>query len=143
MQDQLISFETAKLARNKGFNESIEWYYYPVAFSLNNIPRLIADGAENRNETFYDGDNKEKSLALIKANTIEGFYSAPTQSLLAKWLREIHNIHIEIHSTVDSGWFYSVFNLSQMNNRIDLDTDFLMSYEEALEEVLFKVLRLI
>lgn len=74
MQEQLITFETAKLAKEKGFNEMCKTAYGRNADSL------------------YYGNCTHKNSENI-------FLSAPTQSLLQKWLREVYDIEMYVRST--------------------------------------------
>lgn len=76
MKEELISFETAKLAKEKGFSEKTMYWHY------------IEEGN-------YDPINS----AIIPTDFNERFgdrYSLPTQSLLQKWLREEYEIHVYI-----------------------------------------------
>lgn len=108
MKEQLISFDTAKLANNKGFLQWTEKRY-------------------NKKGTF--NDSKTWSI------------SAPTQSLLQKWLRETHNIHLYIIPTGFklSKRFIPQFRFSGYEYK---DLDF-KTYEEALEKGLQEALNLI
>jgi len=72
MKEQIVSFETAKLAKEKGFNEAVREVY-----------------------DIYSGTLEEEKR-LNKFNGEDFLVSAPTQSLLHKWLREEHNIWINI-----------------------------------------------
>ena len=81
MEDTLIKFETAKLAKEKGFFQEtnrleIPYYNYKGEFK--------GDVSDWRIRKYIRGEN---------TSDIE-FVSAPTQSLLAKWLREQHNIYV-------------------------------------------------
>ena len=119
MEEQLVSFETAKLANEKGFFEWTQHRY-------------------NKKGLF----NESKSWSI----------SAPTQSLLQKWLREVHNLHIEILPFFQDSLFgYNVcvyktqrerieYELNEINNPIHCDYK---TYEEALEEGLQEALKLI
>jgi hypothetical protein len=78
MKEQLITFETAKLANGKRFD--IETYNH---YQL-------------KNGKFLDKDNYQGQS--IKA---------PTQSLLQKWLRETRGVHIEIYRNA-SGYSWSM-----------------------------------
>lgn len=77
-------------------------------------------------------------------NTSDFICSAPTQSLLQKWLREIHNIHVS--SFEDYGKTVLLIHYyDHENSRVELwsykgpyDT-----YEEALEKGLLGALKLI
>lgn len=71
IHDELISLETAKLARKKGFKEGCLHYYQ------NGI--VETDGCYNH----YN---------MCKGNIC----SAPTQSLLQRWLREEKGIIVEV-----------------------------------------------
>jgi len=109
MQEQLISYQVAKLAKEKGFNISGENIY----------------------------ENKELLCEVEFKNWNNGTLCllAPTQSLLQKWLREIHNIFI----TVNINLYCAIFH----NNDFYMVTDEYNSYEEALEFGLFEALKLI
>lgn len=78
MEDQLISFETAKLAKKKGFKQIEKCCYDPLCLDVNHI---------------YDWW-REKECSTEER--MKRLIAAPTQSLFQKWLREKHNIHIEI-----------------------------------------------
>ena len=69
MGEQLISFETAKLAKEKGFKEGSRKGYLP------------------NGET---GISHYNSLCYNDKEDYPTKYAAPTQSLLQKWLREVH-----------------------------------------------------
>ncbi|HMT01853.1 MAG TPA: hypothetical protein PKD00_00850 [Burkholderiales bacterium] len=76
MTEQRISLETAKLAKEVGFNWKVQFYY-------NHKNTLSDDGANLANY------NQEGLKTL----------SAPTQNFLQKWIREVHNLHIHIDTT--------------------------------------------
>ena len=70
--------------------------------------------------------------------------SAPTQSLLQKWLREKHDIHIIIQTGINDKIWYSFQLLQISNNTILLDKEEMYNtYEEALEIALKESLSLI
>ena len=87
MKEELITLETAILGEEKGFNYNPEYYFYP------NDNR---DGYNIIHKNHCFGGNTLK----IEEHYLNGDYSlvipAPTQSLLQRWLREVHNIHVEI-----------------------------------------------
>ena len=86
MEDTRITFETAKLAKEKGFK----------------IPTTVM---YKGNEKSYGHNNEwgidEKRLDGKFPYTNQQWYSIPTQSFLQKWLREEHGIHIEL---LIDGW---------------------------------------
>ena len=124
MEEQLISFETAKLAKEKGFG--------------------------GKELTTLNGYFRGGILCSIPCNNKSDFchedeFSAPTQSLLQKWLREKHHLIIivayqyEHDSTPYSYWIYKEFQSLPINQWVnDLNT-----YEEALEVGLQEALKLI
>jgi hypothetical protein len=122
MKEQLISFETAKLAKEKGF-------------ALNSYSGFVFDkkGIE-LNLAFYDMEDK---------------YARPTQSLLQKWLRDIHNIQINIENyhSIKEEKPYNVYIEYMINEHwtykdFDEKNDY-NTYEEALEKGLQEGLKLI
>ena len=84
MQEELISFETAKLAKEKNFKEDCT-HIYCKNTTCNHLMEP------------YKYSYKVNGNADIKDNLGYGItWSAPTQSLLQKWLREKHNLHLYI-----------------------------------------------
>ena len=87
-----------------------------------------------------------------------GAYGFPTQSLLQRWIRDIHGIHIIIIPTVTSSWTYKTVSvISQRDDDVingiksvsDLPPykevcgyDF-NTFEDALEDALFESLKLV
>ena len=138
MKEQLINFKTAKLAKEKGFN--IQCFYY-----YDKIEKLIEPYEENGSSTDVEF---RVNLTDLLDNYNEGYrenYSASTQSLLQKWLREKHHLIIiiayqyEHDSTSYSYWIYKENNSLPINQWVnDLNT-----YEEALELGLQEALKLI
>lgn len=122
MEEQKISIETAKLAKEKGFKIPGKIVYVKTG---NIISTSI------RNSTYNNCKNWE-------------MYLKPTQSLLQKWLREIHNIDIIIwKNSIDGS--YRVEDIL-LNNKELTDLEFEDSfdnYENALEEGLYEALKLI
>ena len=73
MEEKLISFETGKLAKEKGFNIiDVHAYYH------------INEGYTLGHALCYSEVNEQEDNLLL----------APTQGLLQKWLREVHNINV-------------------------------------------------
>lgn len=142
MKEQLISFETAKLAKEKGFNEYV-----------NSVLAESTPKCELYNFKIIDTDGEivpccNSSLTEFVNTQNERFYSAPTQSLLQKWLREKHKLYLTInvatymeegkYSAELSGYGKKHF----MSPLIDGFTIY-KTYEEALEEGLIEALNLI
>ena len=139
MEEQLISFETAKLAKEEGFNLLVNNAYLEDGLLYGTISLMeeddsafidVMDDIQLENHNHFEFENR---------------YSAPTQSLLQKWLREKYNIIVLItyqykfDSTPYSYWIYKENNDLPLNQWInDLNT-----YEEALEKGLQEALKLI
>ena len=110
MEDTRITFETAKLAKKKGFLK--EW----------------ADLAYKKDDQKLYGDTG-----------IYTDYPAPTQSLLSKWLREKHNIHLIAYKNINiDGYDWCYITTDGITNINSYKT-----YEEAFEIGLQEALKLI
>lgn len=72
--EDYVSFETAKLLKKKGFDEKCNSY-----FISNNEIALIANKRDFNNHGIY--------------------LSAPTLQRAMKWLREVHNLSVEVYRT--------------------------------------------
>ena len=149
MKEQLISFETAKLAKEKGFNIYND-YFYCEEYGLCQLGEetlcVFNHPKTNKFEMIYDCNSEFEEG--------ERFY-ASTQSLLQKWLREVHNLYVESHHdlTVDgkSIQYYTSWGFLQqkdingnqnVNGWYDEYDDW-KTYEEALEIGLQEGLKLI
>ena len=144
MKEELISFETAKLAKEKGF----DWGCRHL--SRDEFDGEIPDIDELRDFVKF----KFASNKTIGRNE----YTRPTQSFLQKWLRKVHGRHIVLIPTITSHWtFKDVRVISEIDNDAikgvksisDLPPyknvsgqDF-STYEEALEKALQEALKLI
>ncbi len=112
MQEKLISFETAKLAKEKDFPQNISQSFF------------------NNNGQFYPYPCHWVTI------TEGGLFSAPTQSLLQKWLREVHNIDVNVYVMDPKGnWQVRVTNIILGATRLNYEPciDY-KTYEDALEE---------
>ena len=135
MKDELISFKTAKLAKEKGFNWKCLFYYGDCRTPID--PILVdPDGQFGRGYILENYNSKEWSYNK---------WSAPTQSLLQKWLRDTQNVSVETYisyqgwevhvATIKANLFVTKIFISEKQN--------FNSYEEALEKGLQKALKLI
>ena len=126
MEDTRVTFETAKLAKEKGFFQEtnrleIPYYNYKGEFK--------GDVSDWRIRKYIRGEN---------TSDIE-FVSAPTQSVLAKWLREEHNIHLIAYKNINiDGYDWCYITTDGITNINSYKT-----YEEAYEIGLQKALNLI
>jgi len=141
MQEELITFETAKLAKEKGFNILTISYYTPEGY--------CTESAGYQTERLEES-NWNDGQGSYPTSPEEVDCSAPTQALLQKWLREVHNIDVFINR---DGMFrkesYCIFihdNIKNISRLRPLDNDMFSgysTYEEALEVGLQEALKLI
>jgi hypothetical protein len=125
MKEELVSFETAKIAKEAGFN-------------------ITCSNKYRKGGTLSDGKGFLQNLDICEA---------PTQSLLRKWLRKKHRIHIEIphYSDAPTGSEYESdlgsFGANVNEPRTSHECDIFVSsinhetYEQALEEALLEALK--
>ena len=155
MEEQLISYETAKLAKEKKiYMYTDHWYENtretgnttkPYGYNTNYIRDEIElesmdyPGEEGITDYINVQENKDHDIISYE----KGFYFAPTQSLLQKWLREEHNINIGLTYTsiIDSEstrnyWTWRLHYKTNMYGNKD-------TYEKALEIALQEALKLI
>ena len=128
MKEQLISFETANLAKEKGFANNIE----------DSVESFYINGMLTHEMWVYNSNQTE-----ITSNRI----AAPTQSLLQKWLREVHKIDICINlwyttSGDVAGFLVDVYGRLEKYSKCRYSGE-KPSYEKALEKGLFEALKLI
>jgi hypothetical protein len=130
MEETLITFVTAKLAKQKGFDDVI----------TNHLPYML------------EGDDEGCIGASIYCKV---YANCCTQSLLQKWLREIHEIIVEIKVgfDIEDGeivYYYTPFIKQKESIDFVKHSGLLTSmfeskdnYEEALEFGLQQALKLI
>lgn len=117
MEEQLITKETAKLAKEKEF--------------------------KNGGISFYDRDSPELITGIYYVNDDENLntYEAPTQSLLQRWLREIQGVNVIVLCDYRFqpepielvGYSYKINNKDlTINEATEPDVRY-DTYEEALE----------
>lgn len=148
MEEQKVSFETAELARESGFN-------------------VKCIGCYNLDKMLYP--------RMDDSNKHDDRISAPNQSLLQKWLREAYGIHIYPNNSPSKKYKsdnveYPAFRIQLFNHRIEwndniptliddknncqgmynyvigksfFNNHYFDSYEEALEIAIQEALKLI
>ena len=110
--EQYVSFETARLLKEKGFDGD--------CFAAYNV-----------------GGNIESAMELYGEETIgngecgEGDIAAPTQALAMRWLREEKNIHIDIYWLSIRKQYHSEIIEGEKGSDDNCDT-----YEDAVEYAL-------
>ena len=132
MEDEIVSFETAMLLKEKGFNEPCSYYY-----ENNDLYKL----------GYYHGDG----TGLVCNNSpIDGRFlcekmqcTAPTQSLAQKWLRETRNITFNANPHSNDGKIIYVVTIKVISSNKYIDFNVMMdasnkatmfdNYEDAIE----------
>ena len=135
MEEQLISLETAKLAKEKGFKEMCF-----AAFHKNNRnDGYFESGIISQSEYFrFPNMSNGDKIAVLQKDYIHTILR-PTQSLLAKWLREEHNIHLIAYKNINiDGYDWCYITTDGITNINSYKT-----YEEAYEIGLQEALKLI
>jgi len=147
MKEQLITFDTAKLAKEKGFGLGKDDYVqlptvYELDGSLYNDGELEATVGQkysnSPNHLGADTIDDFEGHVFNMDNSLDEFILAPTQSLLQKWLREEHGY--QINNNMDS---QNMYHCMIYRNRDVAGPFFSYSYEEALEKGLQESLKLI
>jgi len=131
MKEELISFKTAKLAKEKGFDEwCYAWYYEDKLVSYRPTKEGVPSNGVRRNHSNQFNDSHLHC-------------SAPTQSLLQRWLREEHDLHIKMipYKGKDPTFYQS--EVDGMGTGCLVETINDDSYENILEVSLFQALKLI
>lgn len=146
MTEEIVNFQVAKLAKEKGFNE-LCFYYYDKSGTLKD-PYI-----ENGSST--DCEFSVELSDFLEHHNYKHYkhISAPFQSQLQKWLRGTHNIQIKIIPTWDDEseytenhqWLYSSIIYYIEDNYLQTieSSNYDSEYELILEEALIEALKLI
>jgi hypothetical protein len=113
--EDYVSYEVAKMLKEKGFNEPIRCWY---------------DSAK---------DFHERGVEMRNSDCISPTIMCPTHQMAMKWLREVHNIYIDISPTYSEvektiHFIWQVFD-SNYNDISDCEI-FYGKYEQACEAAL-------
>lgn len=117
IKEDYVSFEVAKLLKEKGFDEPCRTYYQDEKF------------VDDVCTKYYQWNSKSPF----------GHISAPTHQMAMKWLREVHNIFIEISTSIDlNGKYHFSYTILDKECKYVRRgyTDFDWNYEEAAEAAL-------
>ena len=133
MEDQIVSFETAMLLKEKGFNEPCCRFYED-----NELYKLC----------YYQGNGtgfvRNSSPINDRLSCEEMQCTAPTQSLAQRWLRETHHITFNANPHSNNGEIVYVVTIKVISNKKHVDFNVMMdtsnratmfdTYEDAIEE---------
>ena len=125
IEEQFVSFDTAKLLKEAGFDEV-----------------CLCD---------YDDLNGFRWFRIGKS-VPKGWLPCPSQALAARWLREVHGIHVYAiqtnlpytePQTTKWEWGYVIDKVDDPNSNIATCEMYFGSYEAAFEAGIVKCLELI
>lgn len=139
--EDYVSFETAKLLKEKGFDQECDYAtsWYAKQYYKNSC---VGEWLEGEHQIIDDIDDKCNISYLSEKDV---FIPAPTLQMAMKFLREVHRIEIHIvlsELNADNGrkYMFDIFS-SDVNKSFDsVQKDGLNSYEEACEEAIKYVL---
>ena len=137
--ETLITFKTAKLAKDRGFSSClkatiiISWsqdrdYRTKIPYE----PKCFLNGEHFENYKY----SREEFKTLFKD---DDSYSAdvqiPSHSNLTNWLREEHNIDVLINKTLSGLYYYIIWNDGEKIKRKTCN-NYEICFEEGLQEAL-------
>jgi hypothetical protein len=137
MKNDKVTFDTAKLAKEKGFNEMVEG-----SFTKYKTTKVDPEYPEGGPFGWVEGE-LEVSDEYFR-NNLPGcdyscknytMYGRPTQSQLQRWLREVHNIQVYCYSNTKNGKGVYRDYVVYVNERAinDARDEEFQEYEEAME----------
>lgn len=147
MTDTLITYPTAELAKEKGFKIAVGAYYTKY---------LKTQKSDNPSFRMTEGEIEVNYHYIINngtgdlSNESYTSYAAPTQSLLQRWLREVHKIdlyctpdYLTIVKNREKVYDCVCVKCEEGNVKLLFHLNDYMTYEAALEKGLFEALKLI
>ena len=116
--EDYISFEVAKLLKEKGFDEPVNCFYFINGTFTNN--------------------------AFCTKNSYTRHYAAPTLQMAMKWLREVYDLHIDVFIgiTEDNSYTYWTYFITDLKGNMIFsaygdDIDFKgENYEQTIESAI-------
>lgn len=121
IEEDYVSAEVARLLKEKGFNQPLLTFYVCVDNNYSNEVDVMV----------FTDDTIENNSDL--------YVLAPTLQMAMKWLREIHNLNIEIDTIGRKdkntlSWRSTVYNLNNQYECYYNET--CESYEQACDEAI-------
>lgn len=118
IEESYVSFDTAKMLKEAGFDEVCSWAYY-------------------RAYNWCLIHERNSKLCL-------GYYSRPTQALAARWLRDVYNLHISTAPYAGT-WHWVLWNVNGtfITNSATRGKEDFETCEEAIEDALQEVIKLV
>ncbi len=115
IREDYVSFKTAKLLKEKGFDLECDYLY--------------VDGEIRRAQGYACNWNSGETILTDYVNEC----SAPTLQTAMKWLKKVHNLHVEVH--YNTFWDYYQYIILYRGEKIESDMAY-HSFEDAAEAVI-------
>lgn len=137
MNQDYVSLETAKLLKEVGYDECCRFAYKEERFS-------------NRDEDYHCDEWLENTYTTENYNNRDNgkyvcYFSKPLLYFAQKWLREKHNIHIEVsleNFTDGYIWGYQILYIGEDCSDNSYDGEF-KTYQLALDAGIAKACKII
>ena len=128
IKEDYVSFETAKLLKEKGFNEETEYVYS----NNGELLRLSHLGIKDLTNADCNGYHTWQ----FPIEGVASIISAPTLQMAMKWLREVHNLHIDIRININNSLCsFQIYSVGVSGARAFTEYR-IKSYEAACEEAI-------
>ena len=124
IEEAYVSFETAKLLKDKGLDWPCHATYDTAVtggkpkFSKYKVLSFFPYGMKNTDDKY--------GMVI----------SAPTLQMAMKWLREVHNLWCEISPEGKGLWYWEVYSLTDEEYIPNSNAHKIKSYEEAYESAI-------
>lgn len=128
--EDYVSFETAELLKEKGFDEVCISVYHDGELRLVSSLGIFCGEGYGEQILTYTNSECEWSPIII---------SAPTLQMAMKWLREVHKKHIQVGYDIQLFWYYDIIDLKETVSydyeemKCWYNEHNLNNYEEAVE----------
>ena len=115
--EDYVNFETAKLLKEKGFDEPCHclWNNPSNGSPYNSVCEDIM--------TYED----------IDPEVVHHWYLCPTLQMAMKWLREKHNLWIDIDPLTGNKWTWSIWLMNDPSQKMGESLQIISNYNEACE----------
>lgn len=133
--DQIVTLETAKLAKEVGFNGKVLHFYNHGENELIPNTKLMSISIP------ISVEHLETSRATLPVDCVP----APTQTALSRWLREKCNLFVMVQIDNVVGYYYEIYTTPNIG-KVELVVNCWKScreYEEAMEDALQEACKIV
>lgn len=137
--EDFVSFEIAKLLKEKGFDRKCTHCFALDTNEIQNIYDDVTPGYSPLEPCDWNHITEEESRPIGLSGWTN--LSAPTLWVAMKWLREVHKMHVRISYTEENNWAVEIQSYNGENYPVSKSTQLLGhnfevgfdSHEEACE----------